>query len=66
MKKIIKLFGAAVFMTALFVNLSFNANKTAKNTQLIEFTTDANAVCEENWAGNSDATSDFLRLFNLA
>ena len=46
MKKIIKFFGVAVFMAALFVNVSISANKTAKNTRLIELISNANAICE--------------------
>ena len=52
MQKFIKFFGAAVFMAALFVNLSLNANKKATNTDLIGFTSVANAACEYDGANN--------------
>ena len=48
MKKIILFFGAAVFMTVLFVNVSISANKKAANSGLLGFTSEANAECEQN------------------
>ena len=46
MKKFILCFGVAVFMIALFVNVSISANKKAVGTTLLGFSSEASANCE--------------------
>ena len=49
MKKVFfKIAVAAIFMGALLVNVSMNASKGAKGTQLFELVSDANAACESS------------------
>lgn len=48
MKKVfVKVAVATFFIGALLVNVSINANKTAADTNLFGFTSEANAKCEE-------------------
>ena len=49
MKKFFKILFAAVFMTALFVNVSISANKSAGDASLFSLISEADARCEARW-----------------
>jgi len=46
MKKLLKILVAAIFLVALFLNVSINANKAAEDTSLFRISSNANAGCE--------------------